>query len=76
LRRRKALRRTFTGANLRRSIIVGIVVGTILNVINQGDHLLAADQIVWWRLILTYCVPFCVASFGAYSALLGEPTSN
>ena len=22
----------------------------------------------WWRLLLTYCVPFCVATFGAYSA--------
>jgi len=23
---------------------------------------------VWWKLLLTYSVPFCVASYGSYAA--------
>jgi hypothetical protein len=52
-----------------RSIAVAAIVGTILNLINQGDALMTGDGIVWWKLALTYCVPFLVASFGSYTAL-------
>jgi hypothetical protein len=45
-----------------------LVVGSILNIINQGDALVLSVAIDWWKLLLTYCVPFCVATFGAYSA--------
>jgi hypothetical protein len=43
------------------------VVGTILNAINQGEHLLALrlDDVVWWKIGLTYLVPFCVSVFSA-----------
>jgi hypothetical protein len=45
-----------------------LVVGSILNIINQGDALLSPGTVNWWKLLLTYLVPFCVATFGAYSA--------
>jgi len=45
-----------------------LIVGSILNIINQGDALVLAGAIDWWKLLLTYCVPFCVATFGACSA--------
>jgi hypothetical protein len=54
---------------LRRSIIVAIVVGTIINLINQGDALFTDTNIHWPKIALTYLVPFCVASYGAYTGM-------
>ena len=64
----KALRRTFEWQSVRRSLTVAVIVGTILNGINQGDALLSAQPIVAWKLVLTYFVPFAVASYGSYAA--------
>ncbi len=66
---REAARRTLTGPALRRSLIVAVVVGTALNLINQGPELLAGGWPVLWKLVLTYLVPFLVASYGSYAAL-------
>ena len=41
----------------RRSLYVALVVGTVLNVINQGDAFLGMASINWLKLVLTYCVP-------------------
>jgi hypothetical protein len=51
----------------RRSFAVALVVGTILNLINQGDALLAARPLDLTKLLLTYLVPYCVATYGAVS---------
>ena len=56
------------------SIASMLIVGTILNVINQGDALWPGAAVHWWKLVLTYCVPFCVATFGAYSAYRAAET--
>lgn len=72
MNRRKAFGRTFAGATMRRSLVVAVVVGAILNLINQGDRLMAMDGVIWWRVALTFCVPFCVASYGAYSAFRSQ----
>jgi len=48
-----------------------LIVGSILNVINQGDAFVRSGAIDWWKLLLTFCVPFCVATFAAYSAYRG-----
>lgn len=65
----EALRSTFTGRSLRRSGIVAVLIGTLLNGINQGAEMMAGDSPVVWKLLLTYVVPFCVASYGSYAAL-------
>lgn len=65
---RDALRKTLTGAALRRSLAVALVIGTALNAINQGPELLAGEPAVLWKLALTYAVPFLVASYGSYAA--------
>jgi hypothetical protein len=49
----------------RRSLMAAIVVGTILNLINQGDALFSGRHIDWLKLVLTYIVPYCVATYGA-----------
>ena len=49
----------------RRSLAAAVVVGTILNLINQGDALFAGTAPDWAKLVLTYIVPYCVATYGA-----------
>ena len=63
-----ALRQTFSRQSVRRSLTVAVVVGTILNTINQGNTILAGEPVVVWKLLLTYFVPFAVASYGSYAA--------
>lgn len=49
-------------------MVVAIVVGTALNLINQGPEMLSGKWPVIWKLALTYVVPFLVASYGSYAA--------
>jgi len=49
----------------RRSLAAAVVVGTILNLINQGDALFGGKALDWLKLLLTYIVPYCVATYGA-----------
>lgn len=44
---------------------VAAVVGTLLNVINQGGTILAGNDISWFHLMLNYAVPYAVASYSA-----------
>ncbi|KGY06918.1 hypothetical protein NM06_20105 [Vibrio sinaloensis] len=46
---------------IKRSIIIAVVVGTLLNLINQGDALATGLSLNWFKVILTYCVPFAVS---------------
>ena len=66
---REALRQTFSARSVLRSLAVALLVGTALNVINQGDALVSGQGVVLWKLLLTYVVPFAVASYGSYAAL-------
>ena len=66
---RDALSRTFAWPAVRRSAAVAAVIGTLLNLINQGDALLGGGDVVIWKLLLTYFVPFAVASYGSYAAI-------
>ena len=54
---------------VRRSLTIALVVGSLLTLLNQGDILLAGNWYndLYWKIPLTYCVPFCVATFGALS---------
>jgi hypothetical protein len=51
----------------RRSFVVALIVGTILNLINQGDTLVAGERVNVAKILLTYAVPYCVATYGAVS---------
>lgn len=52
---------------LKRSFAVGVVVGTLLLIINQGDVLWSSHwpYALLWKIPLTYLVPFLVATWGA-----------
>ena len=51
----------------RRSLWVALIVGTILNLINQGDMLLTGQRLDLVKLALTYIVPYFVSTYGAVS---------
>jgi hypothetical protein len=52
---------------LRRSLVIALIVGTILTAINQGNLIAQGTfpAVLAWKIPLTYCVPFCVATTGA-----------
>ena len=49
----------------RRSLGVALIVGTILNIINQGDVILGNAQFDLLKSVLTFAVPYFVATYGA-----------
>ena len=55
-----------------RSFYVALVVGTILNLINQGDALLGPAPVNWIKILLTYFVPYAVSTYGAVSYRLSR----
>jgi hypothetical protein len=50
-----------------RSFQVALIVGTILNLINQGDRLLSGQHLDLTKIALTYLVPYFVSTYGAVS---------
>ena len=54
----------------RRAFWVAIVVGAILNLINQGDALFGAGTVNWIKVTLTFLVPYVVSTHGAVSSRL------
>lgn len=55
---------------LWRSVKIGILVGSVLAVINHGGALVRGELTsgVAWKIALTYLVPFVVATWGALAA--------
>lgn len=54
----------------QRSIVLAalrlaLVVGTILNLINQGGRLTEGLPLSWFQVGLNYLVPYCVSSYSA-----------
>ena len=55
---------------VKRSCVAAAVVGTVLTLLNQGDILLSGNwnNALYWKIPLTYCVPFLVATYGALTS--------
>jgi hypothetical protein len=69
----RILRYSFSDGIPFRSICVALLVGTILNLINQGDAIFGAATINWIKIILTYLVPYAVSTYGAVSYRMSKP---
>ena len=56
-------------AMLRRSFYTAVVVGVGLTLLNQGDTIFSGawPNALYWKVPLTFGVPFCVATWGALS---------
>lgn len=57
---------------VKRSLIIGLIVGTILNLINQGDAMADPSKFELIKCLLTYTVPYCVSTYGAVTALMHQ----
>src|SRR5215813_9883075 len=57
-----------------RSLGVALIVGTILNLINQADPLFSGGRLNFAKIILTFAVPYCVATYGAVSYRFHQPS--
>jgi hypothetical protein len=51
----------------KRSLLVTLIVGSVPNLINQGDPLVIRMPLDMVKLLLTYLVPYCVSTYGAVS---------
>ncbi len=49
----------------KRALLTAAVVGTILTAINHGDVILDGEWPPMIKVVLTYCVPYCVTTWGA-----------
>jgi len=56
----------FTDGTPKKAFYTACVVGTILTTINHGDNILMGETPPILKVFLTYCVPFCVTTWGAY----------
>lgn len=48
-----------------RSFRVALVVGTALNLINQGEAIFGPAPVQWLKLMLTFIMPYVVSTYGA-----------
>jgi len=69
---RSALALAFSDGIPRRAFFVALTIGSVLNLINQGDALIAGRSLDWLKIVLTYIVPYCVNTHGAVTARLGR----
>lgn len=67
---RRALATALSAEVVRLGLRTSLVVGTVLNLINQGDALLEPKRIVIGKLLLTYLVPYGVVTYSATSVVL------
>lgn len=64
---------------VRNAAITAAIVGPILTAINQGDRLIAGDGLDWIKVVLTFAVPYLVATVAganAYRAASASITSD
>ena len=49
----------------RKAALTALVVGSVLVAINHGDSILAGEHVEFSKVVLTYCVPYLVTTWGA-----------
>lgn len=56
---------------VKRALKVGLIVGTVLTLINQSEALLSGQLtgLVFLKIALTYCVPYSVSTYAAVGAI-------
>lgn len=57
----------YSGPIVKNSMRIALMVGSILNLVNQGSAILEGTDISWLHGVLNYVVPYCVASYSAAS---------
>lgn len=58
-------------ASVPHSFVVALIVGAILNLVDQGDALFGDASVNRTKIALTFAAPYCVATYGAVSYRIG-----
>lgn len=56
----------------RKAAATALIVGTLLTAINHGDTILAGQLPPLLKVLLTYCVPYCVTTWGAATGKIAQ----
>ena len=58
-----------------RAFKMALIVGIVLAIINHGDHIFLGTMTVtnWIKILITFCVPFCVTLLGPSFAKIRPP---
>ncbi|MEQ8369632.1 MAG: nitrate/nitrite transporter NrtS [Alphaproteobacteria bacterium] len=62
----------FADGTPRKALLTAVIVGTLLTAINHGDYFLAGEMPAVWKIVLTYCVPYFVTTWGAVTGKLAQ----
>lgn len=68
--------KSWTAAAIKRAVVIALIVGTLLNLINQSEALLGNQPLKWLQAILTYSVPFMVSLFSSWLAMSSRPAAE
>ena len=62
----------FKKSTLKKGLLLSLLIGTILNIINQGNYIIGLEwnKINFLKLCLTYMTPFFVSVYSTSTALL------
>ena len=69
----RSIQNVFSVSILKKAFLTACVVGSILTAINHGDLILSGNPPPITKILLTYCVPFCVTIWGSY---IGKKQNN
>lgn len=72
----KVLSLAFSGQTVRQSFRISLVVGSVLNLINQWESLRSGRGIMVGHLLFNYVVPYCVATYSAVQVKLQRSASD
>lgn len=73
---RSALRIACTRDIVRSALVTAMVVGTVLNMVNQGARWLDGDGLLLGHFLLNYAVPYLVATYSAVRTRLQDIASR
>lgn len=63
--RRSLLQRMMQPQVAKAALRVSLLVGTVLNLVNNGERLWMGHGVNLWQLAMNYIVPFCVSAYSA-----------
>ena len=68
----------FRESVIKRAIKIALIVGCILALINHGDRIIFQDMqsVDWFKILLTFCVPYCVSTISSVLAIKREIEIN
>jgi hypothetical protein len=60
----------------KKAFFTALIVGTILTTINHGDLIAMGSFPPAWKVLLTYCTPYCVTTWGATTGKMAQWRRN